>query len=548
MNPTKLPFPRDLLPDIPGLVLEDTHYVDHEMIVVLKSTAPAVVCPLCRTPSTRIHSRYRRAPTDLPWGGHMVRLVLCVRKFFCKTTSCLRRIFTERLPKVVAPYSRTTERLTMLLRAIAFAVGGEAGARLAKRIGMRASPATLISLIRRTPLQEPLPARILGVDDWAHRKGKSYGTALVDLERHRLIELLPDRTSETLSRWLRANPGIEIISRDRSETYATGARQGAPDAIQVADRWHLLHNWREAVERVFDRHRGRIKQLILPTQEPTDKPAAAALPAKSVNRRRKYLEEQQARSQAKRLARYKVIRERHAKGEYLTTIARDLQIDYKTARKYALSDECPTRKSHPRRRRILEPYEPYLRARWAEGCKNGRGLYREIVAHGYPGSRTQVATFVAQLRRQEQRGGKPQTPTTTVGGEALTPHTASMLLMRRPERCGEAEHTTIAQLREVHQDIGVALSFTERFVEIVRERQGIKLSKWLSDAEASGIHEIQQFAYKVRRDEAAVEAGCTLPWSNGQTEGQITKLKAIKRSMYGRAKFDLLCRRALHAA
>jgi transposase len=478
----------------------------------------------------------------------MVRLVLCVRKFFCKTTSCLRRIFTERLPKVVAPYSRTTERLTMLLRAIAFAVGGEAGARLAKRIGMRASPATLISLIRRTPLQEPLPARILGVDDWAHRKGKSYGTALVDLERHRLIELLPDRTSETLSRWLRANPGIEIISRDRSETYATGARQGAPDAIQVADRWHLLHNWREAVERVFDRHRGRIKQLILPTQEPTDKPAAAALPAKSVNRRRKYLEEQQARSQAKRLARYKVIRERHAKGEYLTTIARDLQIDYKTARKYALSDECPTRKSHPRRRRILEPYEPYLRARWAEGCKNGRGLYREIVAHGYPGSRTQVATFVAQLRRQEQRGGKPQTPTTTVGGEALTPHTASMLLMRRPERCGEAEHTTIAQLREVHQDIGVALSFTERFVEIVRERQGIKLSKWLSDAEASGIREIQQFAYKVRRDEAAVEAGCTLPWSNGQTEGQITKLKAIKRSMYGRAKFDLLCRRALHAA
>jgi transposase len=419
MNPTKLPFPRDLLPDIPGLVLEDAHYVDHEMIVVLKSTAPAVVCPLCRTPSTRIHSRYRRAPTDLPWGGHTVRLV-------------------------------------------------------------------------------------------------------------------------------RANPGIEIISRDRSETYATGARQGAPEATQVADRWHLLHNWREAVERVFDRYRGRIKQLILLTQEPTDKPAAAVLPAKSVNRRRKYLEEQRARSQAKRLARYKVIRERHAKGEYLTTIARDLQIDYKTARKYALSDECPTRKPHPRRRRILEPYEPYLRARWAEECKNGRGLYREIVAYGYPGSRTQVATFVAQLRRQE-RGRKPQMPT-TAAGEALTPHTASMLLMRRPERCGEAEHATIAQLREVHQDIGVAVSFTERFVEIVRERQGIKLSKWLSDAQASGNREIQQFAYKVRRDEAAVEAGCTLPWSNGQTEGQITKLKAIKRSMYGRAKFDLLRRRALHAA
>jgi hypothetical protein len=214
-----------------------------------------------------------------------VRLILCVRKFFCRTPSCVRRIFTERLPEVVAPYSRTTERLTVLLRAIAFALGGEAGDRLAKRIGVSTSPATLISLIRRTPLPNPPAARILGVDDWAHRKGRSYGTAIVDLERHRLIELLPDREAETLSRWLVSNPGIEVISRDRSETYATGARQGAPDATQVVDRWHLLHNWREAVERVFDRHRGRIKRIVLPVPEPVGKLAATVLPAKSVNRR-----------------------------------------------------------------------------------------------------------------------------------------------------------------------------------------------------------------------------------------------------------------------
>jgi transposase len=269
------------------------------------------------------------------------------------------------------------------------------------------------------------------------------------------------------------------------------------------------------------------------------------LPAKSVNRLRKYAEEQRARVQAKRQVLYEIIRERHAKGEYLKTIARDLEIDFRTARKYALSDECPTRKPHPKRGRILEPYEPYLRARWAEGCKNGKQLYREIVAHGYQGARTQVATLIAQLRREENEG-KPQSRSVT--GEPLTPHKASMLLLRRPERRGDMECAALVELRDVHPDVGIAVSFTERFVSIVRDRQGAKLSQWLFDAEASEVGEIQQFAHKVRQDEAAVRAGCTLPWSNGQTEGQVTKLKAIKRSMYGRAKFDLLRQRALYVA
>src|SRR3712207_6044320 len=155
MTATHLSFPRTLLPDATGLVLEDARVKDHEMVGVLRSMAPAASCPLCGAPSSSVHSQYRRAPTDLPWGGHPVRLILCVRKFFCRTPSCVRRIFTERLPEVVAPYSRTTERLNVLLRAIAFALGGEAGDRLAKRIGVSTSPATLISLIRRTPLPNP---------------------------------------------------------------------------------------------------------------------------------------------------------------------------------------------------------------------------------------------------------------------------------------------------------------------------------------------------------------------------------------------------------
>lgn len=545
MNSTQLFFPRNLLPNALGLVLEDAYFAHGEMVAVLRSEVPAASCPLCGLASASIHSHYRRAPTDLPWGGHPVKLILCVRKFFCKTPSCTRRIFTERLPGVVAPRARTTERLTVLLQAVAFALGGEAGARLAKRIGLTVSPATLISLIRRTTLPEPSPARVLGVDDWARRKGRSYGTALVDLEAHWIIDLLPDRESETLARWLKDNPGTEVISRDRSERYAIGGRQGVPEATHVADRWHLLSNWREALQRLFDRYRGRIKQVILPSPKPAEESATTMLPAKNVNRRRKYEQERKARLQAERQKRYEIIRERHAKGEYLTTISRDLGIDYKTARKYALSDECPNPNSRRKPQRMLEPYEPYIRARWAEGCKNGVQPYREIVAHGFPGSRALVAYFVADLRREENEG-KP--PSRCVTGELLTPHKTSMLLLQKPERRSEAEATALAELPDVHREIATAVSFTGRFVEIVRKRQGAKLSQWLSDAEVSGVGEIQEFARKVRQDEAAVRAGCTLEWSNGQTEGKITKLKAIKRQMYGRAKFDLLRRRALYAA
>jgi len=241
-----------------------------------------------------------------------------------------------------------------------------------------------------------------------------------------------------------------------------------------------------------------------------------------------------------------VIRERHAKGEYLTTIARDLKLNDKTVRKYALADECPTMKAYPPRTRLLTPYEPYLQARWAEGCRNGTRLYGELVAHGFCGSRALVADFVARLRRTTRDGREPHAVARQQ--TALTPHTAAYLLMRRPERRSETEGAAVEQLRVCHPEIATAIAFTERFGVIVRERRGEELSAWLGDAETSGIHELRQFARKVRQDEAAVTAGCTLVWSNGQTEGQVNRLKLLKRQMYGRAKFDLLRQRMLDAA
>jgi transposase len=235
------------------LYLESFHLsakIIHLTVVSLQAEA---FCPSCGQRSQRVHSRYRRQVADLPCAGIPVQWTLMARRFFCGNPDCSKTTFAERLPQVVAVWSRRTQRLLATQQNIGVAVGGEPGARLSRRLGMATSPDTLLRLIHRLPEVPTKPVRVLGVDDWAWRRGQRYGTLLVDLEQSEPVDLLPDRTAEALAEWLKAHPTIEIISRDRAGVYADGARRGAPDAVQVADRWHLLHNLVEALERLFDR-------------------------------------------------------------------------------------------------------------------------------------------------------------------------------------------------------------------------------------------------------------------------------------------------------
>ena len=223
-----------LLPKSPGLQLEDT-FIDADTVSLsLASTALPVTCPVCTQETARLHSHYGRTVADLPWGGRRVRLFLNVRKFRCPQQRCPRKIFTERLPSVVESYARKTVRLHEVLELVGFALGGEAGARLIRRLGMTASPSTLLRYVRRAAAALHPEPHIIGVDDFSLRRGQTYATIVVDLERHRPIDLLPDRSAETLADWLRANPGIVVIARDRYRPYIEGASAGAPGAVQVA--------------------------------------------------------------------------------------------------------------------------------------------------------------------------------------------------------------------------------------------------------------------------------------------------------------------------
>jgi len=545
--PTTRTLATSLLPLDDGLRLDDVSIGPDQVVATLVTTSRRGTCPVCGTWSEAVHSRYQRTLADLPWGRQTVQLRLRVRKFFCRQPACSRRIFAERLPAVVAPYARRTIRFTEVVRLLAFALGGEPGARIVDRLGMATSPATLLRLIRRTVIREAPTPRALGIDDWAKRKRHTYGTILIDLEQHHLVDVLPDRTADTLAAWLQGHPGVEIVSRDRSGAYADGAARGAPEAIQVADRFHLTRNLSEALDRCFNRYRGVIKQVGRPDAPPGpgDTPPIPIRPAPPCPT----LEAEKERKRTARQARYALIRARYLKGASISALAREQRLNWKTVRKYAQADQCPERRPAPRRPRLLTSYEPYLLRRWAEGCHNGVRLYREIAAQGFSGSRIHAARFVAQLRRDQLADPTAVASAAPVPAESCTPRDLTWLVIRPAHERTPAEQAALDQIKQLAPELERVVVLGERFLALLRQRQGdLACDQWVTDATTSGVPELRRFAVKLKQDQAAVRAACREAWSNGQTEGHVHRLKLLKRSMYGRAKFDLLRLRLLHAA
>jgi transposase len=546
-----------LLPDATTLRLEACEVDDTTAQITLRvqSTQTHAPCPLCATPARRIHSDYGRTLADLPWAQYRVCLQLRVRKWFCRNRHCRRRIFTERLPTIAAPWARRTLRLAQRLVALGVALGGKAGVRLGHAWDVRVSRHTLLRLLRQQPEPEAPTPTVLGVDDWARRKGHTYGTILVDLERRQPLALLPDRTAAPVAQWLREHPGVEVIARDRASAYAEGARQGAPQATQVADRFHLLQNLAEALTQVFTTH-GRVLDAVNATERQQPVPLSDGTSAVPVPPPPTPPAEQARAAQraARRQARYDEVWALHRQGWSTAAIAAQVGCSRRTIERYLQMPTWPVRQ-HRRHygRSVLHPYKAFLLERWNAGCHTAIQLFRELQPRGYTGSYRRVAAYVSRIRQAQgvppRRQGRRQILPVVAEpvSQPLTPRRATWLVLRREETRTEAEAQQLAQLHAQSAEVAEAIDLAQDFTHLVRQRQPEHLDPWLERASTSALEALRRFARGLRDDYAAVKAGVTLPWSSGPVEGHINRLKMLKRHMFGRARLDLLSRRFVRA-
>jgi len=530
---------RTLLPAPKLLNLVGVRADENAITLFARTSSRVALCPVCGKRSTRVHSRYTRTLTDLPWQEVLLTVRLRVRRFFCDERFCGRAIFAERLPGLAAHYARRTERLDGWFRHVSFALGGEAGSRLLRDLGVVVSGDTLLNHIRSLQLEDHETPRVLSVDDFAFRRGTRYGTVLVNLERRVLVDVLPDRSADTFARWLGEHPGVEVVSRDRGGEYAEAARRAAPHATQVADRFHLLKNLRDVVSRVFRQH-ADVLDLVPNPANHLQRLTNLRLDRKSSKER--------TSEQTQKL--FESIHALSKKGMKNAQIARELRIHRHTVEKYLAFEAPPVRRHFTKKLSAIAPYEDYILERWQQGCRNATQIHKEISEQGYPGAYQNVWRITRYLKEQE-RLGKPM-PDRPPG--ISTSHAAG-ILVKRPENRSEGEIRTLKRLKTVHRITERCCTLFEEFAGMLRDKDQSngeqahrQLEAWTERAKASGIAEMNAFAVKLLQDSEAVVAAMTLPYSQGQTEGRVNKLKLVKRSMYGRGKFDLLRQRVLYEA
>jgi transposase len=429
-----------------------------------------------------------------------------------------------------------------MLEKIGLALAGRAGARLARGLGLPVGRATMLRLVRALPDPEVGTVAVLGVDDFAIRRGRIYGSVLIDIDTHRPVDLLPDREADSLAQWLREHPGVEVICRDRAGAYAEGARTGAPQAIQVADRWHLWHNLAEYVDKTVAQHHGCLKEHAEPEPEPEPEPETTTspdLPELAADAAAERVEEQALVKRTRE--RYAAVQAQLAEGKGIKPIMRELGLAKDTVRRFARAasvDELLA-KARDGKPSVLDEHKPYLHERWNEGCTTVQTLFDEIKSRGYRGSYGTVREYLRPFR---ELGTAPAPAPAPPKVREVT-----KWMLSRPETLDADEQATLTAVLGRCAHLEAAAGHVATFAEMLTGLHGERLDEWITAVEADDLPELHSFTNGLKRDRAAVVNGLTLPYSSGPVEGAVNRIKALKRQMYGRAKFDLLRKRVLLA-
>lgn len=494
-----------------ALVVEDVVDGDEAVRVTSRTRDVPVPCPVCGVPTGKVHGYHWRTVADVPVDGRRVVVRVRVRRLVCPVRGCPRQTFREQVPGLLERLQRRTTRLTMQISQVVKELCGRAAARLARSLAVPVAYASALRLLRRIPTPVLRIPRVIGVDVFALKRRHRYATVIIDAETGERIDVLPDRTAPTLTAWLREHPGAEYVCRDGSATYGEAIRQALPEAVQVSDRWHL---WSNLCGKVLAEVRSH-----------------AACWATAVNPARPGgVREQTTRE------RWHKVHALLAQGVGLLECARRLDVALNTVKRYARMKEPTGDRRAPRYKpTLVDPYRDHLHRRRAEDpAVPVTHLLREIKELGYTGSANLLVRYITQGRAEGER------PVTT-------PQRFARLLLTRPENLRDKDTALLRELTRTCPEMTELACLTGEFAKLLTPAEGndAKLTDWITAVRAATLPHLHSFANGLELDRAAVDAGLTLPFHNGRTEGVNTRTKRIMRQMHGRAGFDLLRHRIL---
>ena len=503
-----------------------------------------------------MHGRYERTLVDVPAGCREVVVRLSVRRFRCTDPGCTVVTFAEQVPRPTSRWARRTQPVTTMLAGIGLVLAGRAGARLAEGLGVAVGRNVLLRIVRALPVPDRTSQqglRLLGVDDFALRRGHIYGTVLVDLDTHRPIDLLPKRTTEPVAAWLRDRPGIEVVCRDRAGAYAQAAAEAIPSAIQVADRWHLWHNLAQHVERAVTAHRrcwSPPPHQALPDRRDENASGAASSkepeptmvdpPSKRQGGRRG------GRLAARGAERWQLVHGLLDDDLSLNEISRRTKLSRGTVRRFARAEAIAAR-PWPSAAAWKQPrYPPRLPGpAVAGGNTNAADLLRQLRARGYRGSETLLRQYVHPWRTVVPDGAeatdRSAPPQTRSVGQPMTTRDVTRWICTRPSDLEDDQATALTTVLNRCEHLNRLAEHVRAFARILATLAGDQLNTWIGAVQHDvGQPQLMSFVRGVLADYDAVRAGLTVKHNSGPVEGNVNRIKMIKRKMYGRANLDLL--------